>query len=44
MMSGTGQGNINRICWKNNFVMTYTENALIEQPAIKLFDDLEWDN
>ena len=23
--------------------MTYTEDALIEQPAIKLFDDLNWD-
>ena len=23
--------------------MTYTEDALIEQPAIKLFEDLGWD-
>lgn len=23
--------------------MTYTEDALVEQPAIKLFDNLEWD-
>ena len=23
--------------------MTYTEDALVEQPAIKLFDELGWD-
>lgn len=23
--------------------MTYTEDGLIEQPAIQLFSDLEWD-
>ena len=23
--------------------MTYTEDALVEQPAIKLFEELEWD-
>lgn len=23
--------------------MTYTEDALVEQPAIKLFDELEWE-
>tara|TARA_R110001592_G_scaffold65691_2_gene201564 strand:+ start:1238 stop:1438 length:201 start_codon:yes stop_codon:yes gene_type:complete len=23
--------------------MTYTEDALVEQPAIQLFEDLEWE-